>query len=226
MCSQANKALSKDEVFEIMGSYYGNAHYRDAQRLAWSAHDLELTKHILDEVNALGYKFSNLSKLAECEDSRFIPIIFEHFGKFEDSAFNEELIGALCFRNYHSCTPQLLTLYKNEKDDQMKYRLSNSLFNLRNRKYIPDYLTIVTNDEYGKSYDMIMDILCKYHVTEALPILIKLFEKYPNEWTFAFMRLGKTYHDPIIVPYLQELATHENGEYRAMARKALKIFGE
>ena len=224
MCSQANKALSKDEVFEIMGSYYGNAHYRDAQRLAWSAHDLELTKHILDEVNALGYKFSNLSKLAECEDSRFIPIIFEHFGKFEDSAFNEELIGALCFRNYHSCTPQLLTLYKNEKDDQMKYRLSNSLFNLRNRKYIPDYLTIVTNDEYGKSYDMIMDILYKYHVTEALPILIKLFEKYPNEWTFAFMRLGKTHHDPIIVPYLQELATHENSEYRAMARKILKDF--
>ena len=65
MCSQANKALSKDEVFEIMGSYYGNAHYRDAQRLAWSAHDLGLTKHILDEVNALGYKFSNLSKLAD-----------------------------------------------------------------------------------------------------------------------------------------------------------------
>ena len=67
MFSQANKALSKDEVFEIMGSYYGNAHYRDAQRLAWSAHDLELTKHILDEVNALGYKYSNLSKLCEYE---------------------------------------------------------------------------------------------------------------------------------------------------------------
>ena len=216
--------ISKDEVFEIMGSYYGNAHYRDAQRLAWSAHDLELTKHILDEVNALGYKFSNLSKLAECEDSRFIPIIFEHFGKFEDSAFSEELIGSLCFRNYHPCTPQLLTLYRNEKDEQMKYRISNSLFNLRNRKYIPDYLTIVTNDEYGKSYDMIMDILCKFHVTVALPILIKLFEKNPDEWTFAFMRLGKTYHDPIIVPYLQELATHENGEYRAMAKKVLKDF--
>lgn len=118
------------------------------------------------------------------------------------------------------------SVYRYEKDEQMKYRISNSLFNLRNRKYVPDYLTIVTNDEYGKSYDMIMDILCKYHVTEALPILIKLFEKNPNEWTFAFMRLGKTYHDPIIVPHLQELATHENGEYRALARKALKSFGE
>lgn len=224
MCSEAYKALSKDEVFEIMGSYYGNAHYRDAQRLMWSAHDLELTTHILDEVNALGYNFSNLSKLAECEDSRFVSIVFEHFGKFENSGFNEELIAALCFRSYHSCTPQLLTLYRNEKDEQMKYRISNSLFNLRNRKYIPDYLTIVTNDEYGKSYDMIMDILCKFHVSEVLPILIKLFKNYPDEWTFAFLHLSKAYCDPIIVPYLHELTTHENGEYRAMAKKALNFF--
>lgn len=47
MSSETNDELSKETVFQIMGSYYGNAHYRAAQRLRWTTHDLVLTKQIL-----------------------------------------------------------------------------------------------------------------------------------------------------------------------------------
>lgn len=223
MSSETNDELSKETVFQIMGSYYGNAHYRAAQRLRWSIHDLVLTKQILDEINALGYHFSNLGRLSDHEDSRFIPIIFGNYGKFEDRGFNEELIQAICFKSYHSCTPELLRLYQKENDDQLKFRISDSLFLIRNRKYIPDYCSVVMSNGYGKSFDMIVDILCKFHVPDALNVLIGLVEKYPEQWTSAFLRLAVLYHDPIIVPRLQELTKHENGEYRQMAKKALDV---
>lgn len=224
MCLEINNALSKEKIFEIMGNYYGNAHYRAAQRLLWSAHDLILISHILDTVNDLGYKFSNLSRLSDYEDIRFVPIIFDNYGKFENCDFNEELISSLCFKSYHPYTPELLELYRSENNKQLKYTFSNSLFLIRNKKYIPDYISIVTNDEYGKNSDMIIDILCKYRVPIALTVLIGLYEKYPSEWTFKLLRFGKFYRDPIIIPYLQELSTHDNIEYRSMANKALQVF--
>lgn len=224
MCLETNDALGKDEIFGLMGKYYGNAYYRNAIKYAWSKHDLGLIKNILDTVNALGYNFSNLGRLSDHEDIRFIPIIFENYGKFDSHIFSEGLIGSLCFKSYHSCTPNLLKLYKDENDIHLKFRISNSLFLVRNRKYISDYFSVVMNDGYGKNYDMIMDILCKFHIPEALHMLIRLFEKYPEQWTFAFLRLGRLYHDPIIIPYLQQLTEHENGEYRQMAKKALCDF--
>lgn len=86
MSSETNDELSKETVFQIMGSYYGNAHYRAAQRLRWTTHDLVLTKQILDEINALGYHFSNLGRLSDHEDPRFIPIIFGNYGNFRIEA--------------------------------------------------------------------------------------------------------------------------------------------
>ena len=224
MCLEINNALSKEKIFEIMGNYYGNAHYRDAQRLSWSVHDLVLISRILDTVNSLGYKFSNLSRLSDYEDIRFASIVFDNYGRFENQELNEELISSLCFKSYHPYTPKLLDLYRSENNNQLKYRLSNSLFLIRNKKYIPDYISIVTDDDYGKNVDMIIDILCKYRVPIALHILIELYKKYPAEWTFKFLQLGKLYQDPIVIPYLQILSTHDNIEYRTMAQKALQIY--
>lgn len=224
MYSEINNSLSREKVFEIMGSFYGNAHYRDAQRLSWSERDLILMCRVLDRINDIGYNFSNIGKLSDYEDVRFLPVIFDNYGKFENSDFNEELISAICFKSYHPCTPELLELYRNENNIQLKYRMSNSLYQIRNKKYIPNYISIITNDEYGKNSDMIIDILCNYRVPVALSVLIKLFENYPDEWIYKFLRLGKLYRDPTIIPYLQKISFHDNIEYRSMAIKALEIF--
>ena len=49
--------MEKEEVFSIMGKYYGNAYYKSANLTPEDA--LVITK-ALDEINVLGYNFSNL----------------------------------------------------------------------------------------------------------------------------------------------------------------------
>ena len=58
--------MDKQEVFSIMGSYYGNAYFRDA---TLTPEDARLIAQILDEINALGYHFSNLHALERVCDT-------------------------------------------------------------------------------------------------------------------------------------------------------------
>ena len=71
---------TKEQVFEIMGKYYGNAHWRDAVG-CYSEEDLIFLTEMLDKINALGYHFSNLHRLTDNEDIRFIPIVLEYIPK-------------------------------------------------------------------------------------------------------------------------------------------------
>ena len=211
--------MSKEQVFEIMGSYYGHAYWRDAVGKATVA-ELEYITEILDKINALGYNFSNLHRLTDHEDIRFIPIVLEYVRK--NNGLVSALLAAFHCRSYHAYTPDLIELYKDPSFAAYRWDIGNALLLCRHKKYIPQYLEIVRDPAYGDKMDLIMEILCHYKVKEAFPRLLELYEQNTKEWVWTLLKYGWYFQDKRLISYIEPYLACDDGELRRMAKKALE----
>lgn len=210
---------TKEQVFEIMGKYYGNAYWRSAVG-CYSEDDLIFLTEILDKINALGYHFSNLHRLTDYEDVRFIPIVLEYIPK--NKKWVRPLLSAFHCRSYYEYTLDLIELYKNPEYKEYRWNLGNALLLCRHKKFIPQYLEIVNDPMYGEQADLIMEILSLFKVKAALPRLLELYQHYPDNWRWTLLRYGWCFKDKSILPYIEPYLMCDDEEYRSMAKKAIK----
>ena len=209
---EEKRTRTKEEVFAIMGKYYGNAYWRGC---TYSEETLRLITEILDKINALGYNFSNLHRLTDHEDIRFIPIVLEYFPRVS-------MLDAFHCRSYYQYTPELIALWKNPEYVRYRWSIGNALLACRHKKFVPQYLEIVNGEDYGTEPDLIMEILCRFKVKEALPRLIELYEKYPDIWRWTLLCYDWYFKDKRILPYIEPYLESKDGEYRKMAKKAVE----
>lgn len=218
--------LTKDRVFQIMGKYYGNAYYRAAIRLNSSENDLIIITQVLNAINALGHHVSNIHALSNIEDIRLVPIILDYCNQFEAEHYRSELIGVLGFRSYEKFVPRLICLYQNTKSVQLRLDISDVLFRICSRKHISEYLRIVQESEYGISYDRLVDLLCKLRVKEAIPILLRLYERNPKDWYWTLLKYAPNTKVSALRDYIAPLLESNDSEVRGLARKALRRLGD
>ena len=210
---------AKEQIFAIMGKEEGNAYWRASIRCI-NDEDLALLRELLDEINALEYKFSNLHRLTVYEDIRFIPIILKYIHQNRRCA--KSLLYAFHCRAYYQYTPELIELYNKGEYSDLRSEISNALLRCRHKKFISQYLEIVNDSSYGSAPDLVMEILCHFKVKEALPRLLKLYERYPDAWRWDLLKYGWYFNDKSIIPYIDPYLTCDNAEYRCMARKAIE----
>lgn len=211
--------MNKDEVFELMGKYYGNAFYRSAIRNNWLREDLLLSKEFLDRVNALGYRISNVHKLQEVEDSRFLPIIFDVIDQYSADSFKAGLLQAVCFRSYKKATGELLRLYDEPSMRSLRWEISDALFRIRARKTIPDLLKIIRRESYGEEPDMILEILLKYKVEAAQDRVMELMDTDPF-WENLFLRYASSFQKPEVAELVESRTEAADPYTRGLAKKA------
>lgn len=214
--------LTKERVFEIMGKYYGNAHYRSAIRLGISEHDLKLTTELLDRINALGYYFSNCHRLDEIEDRRFPPLVLDYYAKFESTIYQTGVLAAIRFKSYHEFVPQLLQIYESSTDLEIRYCVSDCIRQINSPKYVDECLRIVNQPTYGAVCDQLVTYLCKRRVHKVIPRLLELLEKYPKTWRWTFLRYVVFFKDPSLIPYVEPFLQADDSEIRSLARTAIK----
>lgn len=214
--------LTKERVFQIMGKYYGNDCYRSAIAHDIPEEDLMLTTKILDEINAMGYYFSNLHALEKNVDPRFVPIILKYYQRFISVNYNSGLISAVCHPSYQDFVPELLGIYEESESHQVKLDISQALLSIRSKKHIPEYLRIINKQDFGIRRDYLIDLLCKLRVKEVVPKLQDLLEKNPHEWRWTFLKYAPVFQDASLVPLIEPYLESDDGELRMLARKALK----
>ena len=214
--------MTKEQVFEIMGKYYGNAHYRSAIRLSISEEDLKLTAKLLDQINALGYNFSNLHPLMETEDIRFPPLILGCYDKFIAINYQEGALATIRFKSYHKFVPHLLQIYQNTEVSKIRDCASQCIFSINSPKYVVECLDIVNRPSYGAEHDYLVDYLCKRHVHKVIPRLLTLLEEYPEVWRWTFLHYVSLFKEPSLISYVEPFLQADDGEIRALAKKAIK----
>ena len=212
------RVKTKEEVFAVMGKYYGNAYWREAVKYGYTEEQLSFVSEILDEINALGYNFSNLHRLSDHEDIRFIPIVLKYI--YQNNGWAGTLLSAFHCRSYYEYTPCLIELYKDPAYKKCRWDIENALLLCRHKKFIPQYLEMVNDPSYGNEDSLVMTILCHFKVEQALPRLLDLYERYPDVWRWDLLKYGWYFKHKSIIPYIEPYLTCDNGEYRSMAKKA------
>jgi len=205
-----------------MGKYYGNDYYRSAIRLGISESDLKLTAQLLDQINALGYNFSNLHKLNETEDLRFPPLILGCFDKFTALNYQVGALSTVCFKSYYRFIPQLLQIYQNTESSQIRVCASQCIFSINSPKYVANCLEIVNQPHYGAEHDYLIAYLCKQRAHNVIPRLLNLLEEYPAVWRWTFLRYVSYFKEPSLIPYVEPFLQADDGEIRTLAKKAIR----
>lgn len=214
--------LTKERVFEIMGHFYGNYHYRPAIAQDIPESDLAVIADILDRINALGYRVCNLHALSDVEDVRLAPLILEGYDRLTRENWRAGAIGLLRRRCYAPFIPELIARYEGTDSAFLREAITDSLFGIGSRRYIPEYLRLVRAVGYGASFDYLLDLLCKLRVREAVPVLTELHRQNPHDWHWTLLKYGPATGAEELVPAIRPYLDSDDGELRVLARKALK----
>ena len=214
--------LTKERVFEIMGSFYGNDHYRSAIAQNTPEEDLAVITETLDRVNALGYRVCNLHALESLEDVRLGPILLDVFDRLTSENRRAGAIGVLRRRCYASLVPELIRRYEQTASPFLRRSITDALFGIGSRKHIPDYLRLVRREGYGKAPDDLLDLLCKLRVREAVPVLLSLHQQNPHDWKWTLLKYAPATGEPELIPAIRPYLESNDRELRTMAEKALK----
>ena len=213
--------MTKEDVFRIMGKYYGNAHYRAAMNGCYTEEELRITASFLDEINKLGYNISNIHKLTYLEDPRFLPIIFDYMRRFSDESSRAALLQAICFRSYKEATKELFTLYDDPEFIGLRWEISNALFDVREKKYLDKYLSIVNRPDYANKPDLIIEILCRFREKRILPFLLR--ESQNNLYIRnQFLEFAHFFREPSLLAEVEKYIDDPDDYTRALAKKAAK----
>lgn len=213
--------MEKEEVFSIMGKYYGNAYYKSANL---TPEDAAIITKALDAINALGYDFSNLHAVEEACDPKIVEIIinlYEEYSLQMSMGLKESLLCCLSKKQYHSAVPFLLSVYYRENEFRLKFRISDVLFHIRDKTYENEYFQIISKNIY-RQCDRIYDLLCVIKSQIAYQRIIELVRQYPEEFKYSFLRYGWYYKDLKLIPILETFLQDENLEVCTIARRALK----
>lgn len=213
--------MTKEEVFGIMGKYYGNAYYRTAIEQNISERDLRLIADMLDEINAFGYHFSNTHRLTEIDCVNFVPIILSYFQQIYALNLRIELLLAVRFPSYEMFVPDLINIYEASSIREIKVAASEAIMSIRSRKYISEYLRIMESPGYGRYHDWIIETLCKMRVQAVLPRLLFLLQKYPKVWEYTFLKYAASFRDVSLIPIVSNFLDSSEPEKRRLARKTV-----
>ena len=213
--------MDKQEVFSIMGSYYGNAYFRDA---TLTPEDARLIAQILDEINALGYHFSNLHALERVCDTRFVKVITQFYQSNANLMRDQTKEGLLCGlanRKYKEAVPFLLREYRVSDREQIKYRAADVLRQIGDRGHEADYVVLINEEAYCQC-DGLYVLLCKLKSQAAYPRIVELVHLYPAQFKFTFLQAAWRYRRAELLPEFESFLSDPESEIRTMAKNAIQ----
>jgi hypothetical protein len=112
--------------------------------------------------------------------------------------------GDVLFEDYYSNDP-----------DINKWEIGDRLYQIRSKKYIDDYLRIISDASYGQDRQMVILLVGKLKVEAAIPVLIDLLED-EGVRSQAIAALGDFKRDELR-PYFERFQNSKHSGWRKYA---------
>lgn len=182
------------------------------------------------ELRGLGFEFeiSNqtfgfLPKFKEI----ILPIAIKYYQMAKDQRKDNEqnhFLSYFHFKGFEEVVPMLLEdFYSSNTSRLTREFISDCLYQIRSKKYIDDYLTILSNPEYENYYLFIALLVSSLKVEAAVPLFIKMLDN-ENIRVVGIQALGK-YKREEFRAYFERFKNDKNTFVRKSARSALKKLG-
>ena len=175
------------------------------------------------ELLNLGFKFQVLNQaeslMPKYKDT-ILPIVIKYYktAKLKDEKLY--LMRWFHHRGLEEVVPMLLKDYYSDNPDIDKWAIGDRLYQIRSKKHIDDYLKIISDPSYGQDRQMVILLVGKLKVKEAIPILINLLEDEGVRLQ-AIAALGD-FKQENLRPYFERFQNSTHPGWRNYAKKAIK----
>ena len=178
------------------------------------------------ELLNLGFNFQVLNQaeslLPKYKDT-VLPVVIKYYKMAKLKNEKQYLLGWFHHKGLEEVVPMLLKDYYSNNSDIDKWAIGDRLYQIRSKKYIDDYLKIISDSSYGQDRQMIVLLVGKLKVEAAIPILIDLLEDEGVRLQ-AIVALGD-FKRKDLRPYFERFQNAKHPGWRKYAKAALKKIG-
>ena len=175
------------------------------------------------ELLNLGFNFQVLNQaeaLLPKYKETVLPIVIKYYKMAKMKNEKQYLLGWFHHKGFEEVVPMLLEDFYSDDLNIDKWAIGDRLYQIRSNQYIDDYLNIISNHEYGQNRQMIILLIGKLKVEEAIPILIDLLEDEGVRLQ-AITALGNFKREEFR-PYFERFENAKHPGWRKYAKAALK----
>lgn len=177
---------------------------------------------MLNEINSYGYEFKNLNDVMKIgkNDKVLIPVLLKWINKTDDYNSKSWIARILTVKGYTEATEELLKLYK-EMDNKIgdKWAVGNAIGVISDKRYIDDYIEIITDKSNGSARQMIIYYMGAFKEERVKKVLISLLDDEEVNG-HAIYALSK-FKDISLIEKLEPFTAHKMTWKRNKAKKAI-----
>ena len=175
------------------------------------------------ELLALGFRFQVLNQaegfMPKHKDS-ILPIVIKYYKKARLKREKQYLLKWFHHRGLEEVVPMLLEDYCSDDLNVDRWAIGDCLYQIRSKKYINDYLRIISDASYGQDRQMVILLVGKLKAEVAIPVLIDLLEDEGVRLQ-AIAALGD-FKRGDLRPYFERFQNSKHPGWRKYAKSALK----
>lgn len=175
------------------------------------------------ELLNLGFNFQVLNQaeslLPKYKDT-VLPVVIKYYKMAKLKNEKQYLLGWFHHKGLEEVVPMLLEDYYSNNPEIDKWAIGDRLYQIRSKKYIDDYLKIISDPSYGQDRQMIVLLLGKLKEESAIPILIDLLEDEEVRLQ-AICALGQFKREEFRC-YFERFQNSTHSGWRKYAKTALK----
>jgi hypothetical protein len=179
-----------------------------------------------NELRNLGFVFEVSSQiwnyLPDYKDI-IIPIAVRHYLQAKYEIEKEYFKRFFRIKELGKVVPMLLDEYNSPDSKIDRWAIGNLLFQIGSKKYVNEYLEIITDKQFGTDSQMFIMLLGKLKAVIALTVLLELLEDEETR-LFAVSALSD-YRREELRPHFERFVNDEHIATRKYAIAALKMLG-
>lgn len=176
-----------------------------------------------NELHDLGFEFETLYHaiiLSKTHGALIAPLALKYYQQATLENEKRYLLSWIPKQAASSAIPILLQDFYSDKSNVDRWAIADTLYGFASKEYWQDYLYIIAKPEYGIDRQMLILLVGKLKIEEAIPTLITLLDD-ECVTLHALCALSK-YKKIEFRAYFEKFANSPNTTWRKQAMKALQ----
>ncbi len=207
--------------------------YAIAEEIEWrkektNASDVAVVEEMLLKIRCLGYGYTYLTDITHRDntDEKMLDVILKYIGCFADEWISAVLVSAVGIKGNISATDVIINNYMTSTDINKQMNsgyYDNALWQIKDKRYISAYLTILKNPDEATRFPLTMIMLAKWHIVEAKPLFLEYLNcSNDNLVSLCIEALSYYADDGIIKKAIEKKEKSGNKNIVIAAKKAKK----
>lgn len=176
------------------------------------------------ELYDLGFEFEISQQIIQFlpkHKKTILPIAIKYYQQARYDNEKNFFISLFHFKGFDEVVPMLINdFYVSTTSDITRWFISDCLYQIGSPKYIDDYLKIIANTIFEKNRQMIILLVGKLKIEDAIPVLIGLLED--EEVRLQAMIALSDFKREELRPYFKQFENAKHPGCRKYAKAALK----